>query len=157
MGIGFMAGSFATRNFVARNDTNSLIVGILISASGSLLIALKIQFEGADVGLFWICLAVVLNGSGNGIVMPSLTGLALLDVPAEKAGSGSGVLTTAQQFASAGGATIGAVFFAIAGPYGQKEAYSQAMLTAAVLCLVMQFIVMAMIIAIGRRQRRERA
>lgn len=158
MGIGFMAGSFATRGFAARNDTNRLIAGILISASGSLLIALKIQFDGADVGLFWICLAMVLNGTGNGIVMPSLTGLALLDVPAEKAGSGSGVLTTAQQFASAGGiATIGAVFFAVAGSDGQKEAYPQAMITAAMLCLVMQCIVMAMIIAIRRRQRRERS
>jgi MFS family permease len=156
MGIGFMATSFAGRGLAARYGADSLIAGTLVAASGSAVIALAVRLDGVDTGLFWLCLGMLLNGSGNGLVMPSLTGLSLLDVPVEKAGAASGVLTTAQQFASAGGiATIGAVFLAWAGSGGSGETYAQAMVISAILCLVMQLIVMRMILGIRRRQRGE--
>lgn len=61
---------------------------------------------------WWLVAAVSLTGLGNGLVLPTLTGLAVSDVDGPRAGMASGVVTTLQQFGAAFGvAGIGALFY----------------------------------------------
>ena len=56
--------------------------------------------------------ATAIIGLGQGMALPSLIGAALSQVPPERAGAATGILTTAQQFGVASGvAVIGAVFY----------------------------------------------
>jgi hypothetical protein len=70
---------------------------------------------------------MVIVGLGSGIAVPVLIGVVIQSVR-EGAGMVSGVLTTAQQFASAVGvAAVGAVFFAVLGSGHTLADYTRAM------------------------------
>jgi hypothetical protein len=87
---------------------------------------------GERSGLPWIILSTAVASLGNGVVLPALIGTALVTVPRQQAGTGVGVLTTAQQFAgSAGVAVIGTVFFAIVGHAGPATGRYPAAMTVA--------------------------
>jgi hypothetical protein len=75
----------------------------------------------------WVVFAAATMSLGNGFVLPSLIGAALVKVAGHQAGAASGVLTTAQQFASSAGiAIVGTAYFVAAaakpGPVGNTGA-----------------------------------
>ena len=64
---------------------------------------------------WWLVVAVSLIGFGNGMILPTLTGLSLSEVAPKQAGMASGVVTTLQQFgASLGVVIVGAIFYSFA-------------------------------------------
>ncbi|PSL46613.1 EmrB/QacA subfamily drug resistance transporter [Chitinophaga niastensis] len=74
-----------------------------------------ILFRGTELSPYAILPALILYGTGSGIVMPSLLKVAMWDVPPAKAGAASGVYSTIQQFASALGVSmLGGVFLYLA-------------------------------------------
>ncbi|MFE2376821.1 MFS transporter [Streptomyces sp. NPDC059398] len=114
MGLMFSTTALLGSRAVARYGPRAVVAGGATVGLGLLLLALLPDAGGASLG--WILVALVLVGAGNGLVLPQLIGLALVDVSADRASSGSAVLSTAQQFAGAAGvALIGAVFFAAPG------------------------------------------
>ncbi|MGW6496356.1 MFS transporter [Nonomuraea angiospora] len=110
MGVLFSVTSILGTRLVRRYGLIVVVIGGSIIGLG-----LALMVVGAGLGLPYIMIALMLVGSGNGLVLPQLIGAALVEVAPHQAGIGSGILSTAQQFAGAGGvAVIGAVFFAAA-------------------------------------------
>ncbi|MEV0229752.1 MFS transporter [Nonomuraea sp. NPDC050786] len=110
MGVLFSVTSILGTRLVRRYGLIVVVIGGTVTGLGLTLLAVT-----AGLGLPYVMAALMLVGSGNGLVLPQLIGAALVEVAPHQAGIGSGILSTAQQFAGAGGvAVIGAVFFAAA-------------------------------------------
>ncbi|MEV1175925.1 MFS transporter, partial [Nonomuraea sp. NPDC049784] len=110
MGVLFSVTSILGTRLVRRYGLVVVMVGGTVTGLGLTLLVFT-----AGLGLPYVMVALMLVGSGNGLVLPQLIGAALVEVAPHQAGIGSGILSTAQQFAGAGGvAVIGAVFFAAA-------------------------------------------
>jgi MFS family permease len=116
LGVTAMVGSIVGRRLADRYGLVVLTVGGLLNAAGVLGLALALAVAGTGLGALWTVVPFALIGLGQGLVMPSLIGVVLSEVPPAKAGAASGMLTTAQQFAGATGvAVLGAVYFAALG------------------------------------------
>ncbi|WP_226900324.1 MFS transporter [Nonomuraea phyllanthi] len=110
MGVLFSVTSLLGTPLVKRYGLIVVMIGGAVIGLGLVLLVVA-----GGLGLPYIMVALVLVGAGNGLVLPQLIGAALVEVAPHQAGIGSGILSTAQQFAGAGGvAVIGAVFFAAA-------------------------------------------
>ena len=111
-GVTFSLGALAGPPLLARCGRRSVLAGSLLTAASLGLLALSLHIGGTHTALAWIVVPTAAASLGNGIVLPSLIGGALVDVSPERAGLAAGALSTAQQFASAiGVATVGALFF----------------------------------------------
>ncbi|TDE41292.1 MFS transporter [Nonomuraea mesophila] len=118
MGAMFTITSLLGARLVRRHGLIVVIMGGVVVVFG-----LGLLLAGVGLGLPYVLVALMLVGAGNGLVLPQLIGAALVEVEPHQAGIGSGVLSTAQQFAGAGGvAVIGAVFFAVARGGGEMAA-----------------------------------
>ena len=105
-------GALAGRPLLARYGQRAVLTGSLLTAASLGLLVLVLHLGGTHTALAWIVAPTAAASLGNGIVLPSLIGAALIDVAPERAGLAAGALNTAQQFASAiGVATVGALFF----------------------------------------------
>ncbi|KUL46137.1 MFS transporter [Streptomyces sp. NRRL F-4489] len=117
MGVSFSATALLGPRLIARYGPRTTVFGGATTGLGLALLALCLHAAGPRTGPAWIVLALTLVGLGNGLVLPRLLGISLVDVRPDQAGIGGAVLTTAQQFAGAAGvAVLGTVFFALAGP-----------------------------------------
>ncbi|MFC7979804.1 MFS transporter [Streptomyces cinereoruber] len=145
LGLSYMVSAMAGKRLMARYGMNALIGAAAVTAISLLALLLRVRSAGADTEIVWICVCLCLVGLGNGVVLPSLIGVALLRVPPEQAGMASGALATSQQFASSAGiAAVGAVFFAVAGDRKPDAGYSEAMVAGTSVCLAMVLVVMGM-------------
>jgi MFS family permease len=118
MGVLFSVTSVLGTRLVWRYGLIVVMIGGTVTALG-----LGLLVAAAGLGLPYVMAALMLVGAGNGLVLPQLIGAALVEVEPHQAGIGSGILSTAQQFAGAGGvAVIGAVFFAVARDGGHVAA-----------------------------------
>jgi len=114
-GLTTMAMSLAGRRIVARYGRAALTAGAVVTMLGPLSLALLLMDRHVATPLLSIPMAIV--GLGSGLALPSVIGAVLSGIRPEQAGSASGVLSTAQQFAGAlGVAILGAVFFAVVTP-----------------------------------------
>ncbi|RVX43432.1 EmrB/QacA subfamily drug resistance transporter [Nonomuraea polychroma] len=150
MGVLFSLTSVLGTRLVRRYGLIVVMIGGTVTALG-----LGLLVATAGLGLPYVMGALMLVGAGNGLVLPQLIGAALVEVEPHQAGIGSGMLSTAQQFAGAGGvAVIGAVFFAAARDGGHVAA----MRWSAAIDLGLVLIVIATV-AYNRRRasRRERS
>ena len=112
-GVAFSISALAARPLLTRYGRRVLLLGSLLTAGSLGVLAINLDLVGIHASLALIVCLTALASLGNGIVLPSLIGAALVDVAPERAGLAAGVLSTAQQFASAAGvAIIGALFFA---------------------------------------------
>ena len=83
---------------------------------------------------------LLIYGTGQGFVMPTLISTVLINIKAHDAGSASGVLSTVQQVSFATGvAVIGTVFFSALGSQTSPEAFIHALRVAFTvnICLLM--------------------
>jgi predicted MFS family arabinose efflux permease len=130
LGIAFAVASILARGFVARFGARVILAGTGLTAVGLLAIVVLLAIsatpsEGSLIG------PMVIVGIGSGTAVPVLVGVVIQSVR-EGAGMVSGVLATAQQFASAVGvATVGAVFFAVLGSGHTLPDYTRAMIWSA--------------------------
>ncbi len=140
LGIAFAITSIAARRLVERYGIRVITVGSLIGALGLLWLFAELRLAD-HVTVASVLSPMILVGLGNGLVMPSLIGIALSRVTPQRAGIASGMFTTAQQFASAAGvAVLGVVFFAGLDPHaghgGFVNALAPVILIAGALVLV---------------------
>ncbi|MFC4006446.1 MFS transporter [Nonomuraea purpurea] len=148
MGVLFSVTSLMGPRLVRRYGLVVVIIGATV-----ILLGLVLLIVAAGFGLPYVMVALMLVGSGNGLVLPQLIGAALVEVAPHQAGIGSGVLSTAQQFAGAGGvAVIGAVFFAVA----EGGHHLAAMRWSAAIDVGLVLVVIASV-AYNRRRARRRA
>jgi EmrB/QacA subfamily drug resistance transporter len=143
MGVTFSITALLGRPLVARYGRRTIGAGCAVAAAGLVLFTV-------NPGLTLVIVAAGTVGAGNGLVLPQLNGTALTQVPAEQAGVGSGMLTTAQQFAGSAGVTIiGTVFFSVLG----TRDYAGAARATAIIYLTLTALVAALIALIAVRDR----
>ncbi|MYV97415.1 MFS transporter [Streptomyces sp. SID3343] len=158
MGVLFSVTAAVGSRLVDRFGLAVVVFGGVLIDLGLGVGVLALHFAGADVPLAWIVVAVTAVGAGNGLVLPRLIGAALVDVAPTKAGIGSAVLSTAQQFAgSAGVAVVGAVFFAAVGSRPHAAAYVGAMQRSMLIDIALVTVVVVLVHRLGRASHRARS
>ncbi|MFJ5547675.1 MFS transporter [Streptomyces sp. NPDC093225] len=123
MAVAFFLASLAGPRLVARYGTRVVTVGGLLQGAGLALLVATAWHGWPDLDVLDLAPAVALAGLGQGLQLPVLFRVVLADVPADRAGVGSGVMVTSQQSALAlGVATLGSLFLALVPAYGMRTA-----------------------------------
>jgi EmrB/QacA subfamily drug resistance transporter len=156
-GLAFSAAALVGPRVLHRYGPRAVVAGSLITVAALALLLVLAQAGDNRANLPWIILVAAVGSLGNGIVLPALIGTSLVKVAPHQAGAGSGLLTTAQQFASSAGvAVIGTVFFAIAGRSHPAPAdFAAGMTAAAGACLALLTAVTVLTALIARTTRRD--
>ncbi|WP_416371257.1 hypothetical protein [Streptomyces sp. MB09-01] len=129
MALAFFGASMAGPRMVARFGSRVVTVGGVVQAAGITLLLATLRHGWPDLGPGALAPGVFLAGLGQGLQLPVLMRLMLSDVPADRAGVGSGVVITTQQSALAlGVAALGSLFLALAPTAGPREAVATALL-----------------------------
>jgi len=151
MGVLYSATSLGGSKLAARHGTLVPLAGCALSGAGLIVLTVRLLAAPADPHLPYVMAGMVLVGAGNGLILPQLIRLALTRVNAGRAGVGSAVLTTAQQFAGAAGVAVsGAVFFALLDSGSKATAHGRAMGWASVLFLAL-VVLTAALVAVNAR------
>lgn len=128
LGVAFALASVFGRRLGQRWGVGVIWRGVAISTVGLAVMLVELSIGGSAAGAVALIVPMMVIGLGNGLVLPSLVGAVLSGVRSERAGSASGVLVTAQQFASATGvAVLGVVFFGSLGAAPDAGAFVAAM------------------------------
>src|SRR5579862_1682113 len=127
LGVSFAAASLLGRPLIARYGPRVATAGLVVAAAGLVGLLLDIHFSGtaSDPQRLWPLFFVI--GIGNGLVIPPLIGVSLVEVRPAKAGAAAGMLATGQQFAIAAGvAVLSEIFFGILGGRPTEHSYIHA-------------------------------
>ncbi|MFI5828963.1 MFS transporter [Streptomyces sp. NPDC051578] len=123
MALAFFAASLAGPRLIGRYGSRVVTVGGVLQALGIGLLLLAVRGDWPELGLLALAPGVAVAGLGQGLQLPVLMRLMLSDVPADRAGVGSGVVVTTQQSALAlGVATLGSLFLALTESAGMRDA-----------------------------------
>ena len=116
MAAAFLLASLSTSRLLARYGARVLAAGGALQAIGLVVMAGTVYLGWPHLSVLALAPAMVIAGTGQGLVMSPLFGVVLSEVPPTSAGVGGGVLTTTQQTALAlGVATLGSLFLTLAG------------------------------------------
>jgi EmrB/QacA subfamily drug resistance transporter len=131
--VGFFTSSTLAVRLNARYGSRIMNAGLALMMTGIAgMITLAIA-RGTEVRGFEIVGLLVIYGTGQGCVTPTLLSTVLSGIPTRSAGSASGVLTTVQQIAQGLGiAAIGTIFFTSLGETPEPTEYGKALATALV-------------------------
>jgi EmrB/QacA subfamily drug resistance transporter len=114
--VGFLVASNRTVPILRRLGSWTIQLGIVLMGVGLVAVITLTAVRGIEVSALSLALVLLIYGTGQGFVMPTLLTTVLSGVPHAAAGSASGVLSTVQQVALAlGVAVIGSIFFAALG------------------------------------------
>ncbi|OON80968.1 MFS transporter [Streptomyces tsukubensis] len=128
LAVTFFAASLAGPRLVRRYGSRVITAGGLIQAVGVTVIALTVLGDWSHLGIAGLAPGMAVAGLGQGLQLPVLVRVILAEVPADRAGTGSGVMVTTQQSALAlGVATLGTLFLALAGSDGMRTALTVAL------------------------------
>ena len=117
LAVSFFAASWFSSRFVARFGQKVVTIGAVLQACGlgALIVADLIAWP--NLSILALAPGMLLAGFGQGLVITTLFRVVLSQVPSERAGVGSGALTTTQQTSLAMGvATLGTLFLALSSP-----------------------------------------
>ncbi|MEV7530214.1 MFS transporter [Streptomyces hydrogenans] len=115
MALAFFAASLAGPRLVARWGTRVIPAGAVVQAAGLGMLAWTAASSWPDVTPWTLAPGMAVAGLGQGLQLPVLFRVVLAEVPADRAGVGSGVMVTTQQSALAlGVATLGSLFLTLA-------------------------------------------
>lgn len=114
--VPFSFGAMITSSFsavlAAKMGRKVLSIGLVVMGVGMVALIMTIDHFGAAVSGWHLAPALGVLGIGLGFVISPIVDIVLGGVPLEHAGSGSGLLSTADQLgAAAGVAVIGVLFF----------------------------------------------
>lgn len=126
-GIGFLVASSLAVKLARRLGSLTINIGAAMMIVGLIGIVMVSRWRGSAVSTWELVPLLLMYGTGQGFVMPTLISTVLSGIPSNAAGSASGVLTTTQQVAMATGvAFIGTIFFAILGGKPRPEQFAAA-------------------------------
>ncbi|MET8293346.1 MFS transporter [Streptomyces sp. NPDC005180] len=129
LAVAFFAASLAGPRLVGRYGSRVVTAGGIVQAAGIGLLAATVWYGWSGLGLAALAPGVALAGLGQGLQLPVLMRLMLSDVPADRAGVGSGVMVTTQQSSLAlGVATVGSLFLALTAALGMRQALTVTLL-----------------------------
>ncbi|MFJ9179859.1 MFS transporter [Streptomyces sp. NPDC102360] len=114
--VTFTTGSLLSGRLTARHGVRWPVAGGALVVAGLALAATQLTVSAGTITPWALTPALLVNGLGNGLLMPPIIGAALSRVTPGTAGSASGMLNTAQQASSAlGVALLGTLFFTVSG------------------------------------------
>ncbi|MFE9442641.1 MFS transporter [Streptomyces sp. NPDC006602] len=123
LAVTFFFTSLAGPRLIARYGTRVVTAGSLLQALGVGLIALTAWRSWPDLGVVALLPGGAIAGVGQALQLPVIYRIVLSEVPAARAGVGSGVMTTTQQSALAlGVATLGTLFLSLTPGLGMRNA-----------------------------------
>jgi hypothetical protein len=123
MAVVFFFVSLAGPRLVAKYGTRVVTAGAVIQAVGVGLMALAAWRSWPDLGLVELLPGAAIAGAGQALQLPVVFRIVLSEVPAARAGVGSGVMVTTQQSALAlGVATLGTLFLSLTPGLGMRDA-----------------------------------
>ncbi|MEU3777025.1 MFS transporter [Streptomyces sp. NPDC032472] len=129
MAVAFFGASLAGPRLTGRFGSRVVTAGGVLQAVGIGTLLLTLRYGWPHLGLAELAPGVAVAGLGQGLQLPVLMRLMLSDVPADRAGVGSGVVTTTQQSALAlGVATLGSLFLALTASTGFRDAATATLL-----------------------------
>ncbi len=136
-GLGFVGCSLVSSQLARRIGPRAISVGTALMGTGLLgIIGMIHAARGTPLNLFLMWPVLIWYGCGQGLALPTLVSSVVGSsrIPAQDAGSASGLFTMVQQTAfSLGVATIMGLFFVVLGNGTGPAAYERA-LTVALLC-----------------------
>jgi EmrB/QacA subfamily drug resistance transporter len=122
--VGFLASSTLAVRVMPQLGRHTIQLGVSLMAVALAAVIALTHVHGADLHPLMLAPLLLLYGTGQGFVMPTLLATVLSGIPHHAAGSASGVLTTTQQVALAVGvAAIGSVFFASVGGLPEAQGF----------------------------------
>ncbi|MGN6259773.1 MAG: MFS transporter [Ralstonia sp.] len=111
--IAFFTGSLTAPRLAERIGQRALLLGVAIFAVGMVVLAAMAQL---GAGTAWLILPLMLNGFGQGMVIPLSLNTILSGVETAQAGMGAGTVTTMQAVGNAVGVTVvGVLLFSLLG------------------------------------------
>ncbi|MEU9010768.1 MFS transporter [Streptomyces sp. NPDC048479] len=129
MALAFFGASLAGPRLVVRYGTRIVPAGGALQAVGVAVLALAVWRGWPDLGFVELMPGVALAGFGQGLQLPVIFRIVLSEIPAERAGVGSGVMVTTQQSALAlGVATLGSLFLSLVTSAGMRQALTVTLL-----------------------------
>ncbi len=135
--LAFFVASLAGPRLTNRLGARVVTWGGVIQAVGVALLVVTVLQGWPELGLAELAPGLLVAGFGQGMQLPVYFRIVLADVPAERAGVGSGVMATVQQSAMAlGVALLGALFLAVVPGPGMRDALALALTAQLVAVLV---------------------
>jgi MFS family permease len=114
--VAFLVVSLVVDRLVARHGWRVLVGGAVVAGLGYAAVGATAWLAWPDVTVGVLAVPSVVAGAGQASVMVPLFRVVLADVPADRAGTGSGLLTTTQQTSLALGVGIlGTLFLTLDG------------------------------------------
>jgi Na+/melibiose symporter-like transporter len=154
--IAFLGSSLASVRVQPRLGSRIINLGVAFMISGLSGLLWISGSRGADLSSLNLAPVLLIYGTGQGFVMPTLINTILINIKGHDAGSASGVLTTVQQASFATGvAVIGTVFFSVLGKLTSVEAFIRALRVAFSVNMGLLVIVFILILQIPRFPARE--
>jgi hypothetical protein len=124
LAVGFFTASMLNARMVARYGRSVVVAGFVLQLVGLLLVLTTVSGGWPDLTALDIAPGTFVCGVGQGMAMTTVVGLTLAQVPADRAGAGSGVFTTAQQtFLALGVAVLGGLYSELAGTVGPRDGF----------------------------------
>jgi MFS family permease len=123
MAVVFFFASLAGPRLVARYGTRVVTAGAVVQFAGVGLMALAVRQSWPHLGLVELLPGAAVAGAGQALQLPVIFRIILSEVPAARAGVGSGVMVTTQQSSLAlGVATLGTLFLSLVPGLGMRDA-----------------------------------
>lgn len=124
LAVGFFAAALLNARMVARYGRSVVVAGFALQLAGLLLVLTTVSAGWPDLTALDIAPGTFLCGVGQGMAMTTVIGLTLSQVPADRAGAGSGVFTTAQQtFLALGVAVLGGLYSELTEVAGPRDGF----------------------------------
>ena len=154
--IAFLGSSLASVRVQPKLGSRIISLGAALMITGLAGLLWITAKKGAALSGLDLAPILLIYGTGQGFVMPTLINTILINIKGHDAGSASGVLSTVQQASFATGvAVIGTVFFSALGKLSSTEAFVRALRFAFSVNICLLMITFVLILQIPRFPARE--
>jgi EmrB/QacA subfamily drug resistance transporter len=154
--IAFLGSSLASVRVQPKIGSRIINLGAALMICGLTGLLWMTSWRGASLSGLDLAPFLLIYGTGQGFVMPTLINTILINIKGHDAGSASGVLSTVQQASFATGvAVIGTVFFSALGKLSSTEAFIRALRIAFSVNICLLLVTFVLILQIPRFPARE--
>ena len=154
--IAFLGSSLASVKVQPRLGSRIINLGAALMITGLLGLLVVTAQQGAALSWYHLVPILLIYGTGQGFVMPTLISTILINIQGHDAGSAAGVLSTVQQASFATGvAVIGTVFFGTLGKLTSTDAFVHALRVAFTVNICLLVVTFLLILRIPRFPARQ--
>lgn len=156
--IAFLGSSLASMRVQPKLGSRIINLGAALMITGLAGLLWVTGLRGGSLGGLDLAPVLLIYGTGQGFVMPTLINTILINIHGHDAGSAAGVLSTVQQASFATGvAVIGTVFFGTLGKLTSTEAFVHALRVAFSVNICLLGVTFSLILRIPRFPARQAA